>query len=181
MEFVPTKFEDAWLIKPQVFQDKRGFFLETYSKRVFEEKGIDIDFVQDNHSMSFAKGVLRGIHFQKPPHAQTKLVRVTKGSVYDVIVDIRKNSPTYGQWEGFTLSADNFLILFVPKGFGHGFCTLEENTEFLYKVDEFYAPETDSGIIWNDPTLAINWPIKEPILSDKDKSLLKFSEVQSSF
>lgn len=181
MEFIPTKFKDAWLIKPKVFQDERGFFLETYSKRIFQEKDIKIDFVQDNHSMSVKKGVLRGIHFQKPPHVQTKLVRVTKGSVYDVIVDLRKKSPTFGQWEGFTLSADNFLILFVPKGFGHGFCTLEENTEFLYKVDDFYAPEADSGIIWNDPTLAIDWPVEKPILSDKDSLLLKFSEIQSPF
>lgn len=181
MEFTPTKFKDAWLIKPKVFQDERGFFLEFYSKKVFDEQGLVVDFVQDNHSMSVAKGVLRGIHFQKPPHAQTKLVRVTKGSVYDVIVDLRKDSPTFGQWEGFTLSAENFLMLLAPKGFGHAFCTLENNTEFMYKVDEFYAPESDSGIIWNDPTLKIDWPIKEPILSDKDKILQKFSDLESPF
>ena len=181
MEFAPTKFKGAWLIKPRVFQDERGFFLETYSQRVFGEKGINIDFVQDNHSMSVTKGVLRGIHFQKPPHAQTKLVRVTKGSVYDVIVDLRKNSTTYGQWEGFNLSADNFLMLLIPKGFGHGFCTLEENTEFLYKVDEFYAPESDSGIIWNDPTLAINWPVTDPVLSEKDSNLQTFKNLRTPF
>lgn len=181
MEFIPTKFKDAWLIKPKVFQDNRGFFLESYSKKVFSEHGISADFLQDNHSMSVAKGVLRGIHFQKPPHAQTKLVRVVRGSVYDVIVDLRKDSPTYGQWEGFTLSAENFQILYVPKGFGHAFCTLEDNTEFLYKVDEFYAPESDSGLIWDDSTLAIDWPIEEPILSDKDKLLQKFSDLDSPF
>jgi len=181
MEFIPTKFESAWLIKPKVFKDNRGFFLESYSKRVFQEHGIDAEFLQDNHSMSTNKGVLRGIHFQKPPHAQAKLVRVVKGSVYDVIVDLRKNSPTYGQWEGYTLTADNFLMLFVPQGFGHAFCTLEDKTEFLYKVDEFYSPECDAGIIWNDSNLNINWPVREPILSEKDGALPKFSEFESPF
>lgn len=181
MEFIPTKFKDAWLLKPKVFQDDRGFFLESYSKKIFEEQGIMIDFVQDNHSMSASKGVLRGIHFQNSPYAQSKLVRVTKGSVYDVIVDLRKNSSTYGQWEGFTLSSDSFQMLFIPKGFGHAFCTLEDNTEFQYKVDEFYAPEADSGIVWNDPTLNIDWPVKDPILSGKDKLLQKFSDFDSTF
>lgn len=181
MEFTPTKFKEAWLIKPKVFQDNRGFFLESYSKKVFEEHGITADFVQDNHSMSVNKGVLRGVHFQKPPCPQAKLVRVVRGSVYDVIVDLRKDSPTFGQWEGFNLSAENFSMLFVPRGFGHAFCTLEDNTEFMYKVDGFYAPECDSGIIWNDPTLNIDWPIKDPILSDKDKALQKFSDLESPF
>jgi len=181
MEFVPTKFKDVWLIKPKVFQDKRGFFLESFSQKVFQEKGIEIDFVQDNHSLSVNKGVLRGIHFQLPPHAQTKLVRVVSGSVYDVIVDLRRKSSTFGQWEGFNLNADNFLMLLVPKGFGHAFCTLESNTEFLYKVDEFYTPKLDSGIIWNDPTLAIDWPVKIPILSKKDKKLQFFKDFQSPF
>jgi len=181
MEFIATKFEGAWLIKPKVFQDNRGFFFESYSKKVFQEQGIDADFVQDNHSMSVKKGVLRGIHFQRPPHAQTKLVRVVRGSVYDVIVDLRKNSPTYGQWEGYTLIADNFLTLFVPRGFGHGFCTLENKTEFLYKVDEFYSPECDSGIIWDDPTLNIDWPTQRPIISEKDKALLRFTDFSSPF
>ena len=181
MEFIPTKFKDAWLIKPKVFQDERGFFLESYSKRDFEENGLKIEFVQDNHSKSVAKGVLRGIHFQKPPHAQSKLVRVTKGAVYDVMVDLRKDSDTFGQWEGFTLKADNFQMLLVPKGFGHGFCTLEDNTEFLYKTDEFYTPESDAGIIWNDPTLNINWPVKEPTLSDKDKALPFYKDIVLPF
>jgi dTDP-4-dehydrorhamnose 3,5-epimerase len=181
MEFIFTKFEGAWLIKPKVFQDNRGFFLESYSKKLFDARGVQADFVQDNHSMSIQKNVLRGIHFQKPPHAQAKLVRVVKGSVYDVIVDLRKNSSTYSQWECFTLSAKNFQMLFVPRGFGHGFCTLEDNTEFLYKVDKFYAPEADAGIIWNDPTLKIDWPIENPILSEKDAKLPKFSELTTSF
>lgn len=181
MEFIPTKFKDAWLVKPKVFQDHRGFFLESYSRKVFAEHGINADFVQDNHSMSVSKGVLRGIHFQLPPNEQAKLVRVVKGLVYDVIVDLRKDSPTFGQWEGYTLSAENFLMLFIPRGFGHGFCTLEDNTEFLYKTDNFYAPESDAGIFWDDPDLAIDWPIKEPILSDKDKALPKLAEFDSPF
>jgi len=181
MEFIPTKFKDAWLIKPKVFQDNRGFFFESYSKQAFEDHGIKSEFVQDNHSMSVSRGVLRGIHFQVPPHAQAKLVRVSRGSVHDVIVDLRRDSPTYGQWEGYDLSAENFLMLFVPRGFGHGFCTLKDGTEFLYKVDDFYAPECDSGLIWNDPTLGIAWPVKEPVLSDKDSKLQPFEEFSSPF
>lgn len=171
MEFQKTDLKDAYLIKPQVFRDQRGFFLESYSKRKFEEAGIDMDFVQDNHSLSTQKGVLRGLHFQTPPFAQTKLVRVTHGKVYDVIVDLRKNSETFGQWQGFELTAENFSMLLVPKGFAHAFLTLEDNTEFFYKCDEFYHPEADSGIIWNDPTLKINWPVENPILSEKDAKL----------
>lgn len=181
MEIIKTTLKDALLIKPQVFKDERGFFLESYSKKKFSEQGIDIDFVQDNHALSVSKGVLRGLHFQNPPHAQTKLVRVTRGRVYDVIVDLRKNSETFGKWEGIELSAENFLMLFVPKGFAHAYATLEDNTEFLYKVDEFYAPESDSGLIWNDPTLNINWPIKDPIVSEKDGKLPLFKDLESPF
>ncbi len=176
MEFKKTKFKDAWLIVPQVFQDARGFFMESYSKKEFEEAGIDIDFVQDNHSLSAKKGVLRGLHFQKPPYAQTKLVRVTRGKVYDVILDLRKDSETFGQWQGFELSAENFQMLLVPRGFAHSFLTLEDNTEFQYKCDEFYHPESDSGIIWNDLELKIDWPIENPILSEKDAKLLGWKE-----
>lgn len=176
MEFEKTNLEGAFLIKPQVFQDNRGFFLESYSKKKFEEKGIAADFIQDNHSMSVQKGVLRGLHFQKPPFSQAKLVRVTKGKVYDAIVDLRKDSPTFGKWQGFELSAENFLILFVPRGFAHGFCTFEEGTEFMYKVDNDYAPDHDSGIIWNDPDLAINWPVSKPILSEKDQKLQSWKD-----
>lgn len=176
MEFQKIKLENAYLIKPQIFEDKRGFFLESYSKREFEKNGIMTDFVQDNHSMSVQKGVLRGFHFQLMPNTQAKLVRVASGSVYDVIIDLRKKSKTFGQWQGFELSAKNFLILFVPRGFAHGFCTLEDSTKFEYKCDNFYAPESDSGIIWNDPDLKINWPIISPILSEKDKNLITFKE-----
>jgi dTDP-4-dehydrorhamnose 3,5-epimerase len=181
MEFEKTTLEGAYIIKPKVFQDERGFFLETYSERVFKSAGIQANFVQDNHSLSVKKGVLRGLHFQLPPNEQSKLVRVIKGSVYDVIVDIRKNSPTYGKWEGFELSADNFKMLLVPRGFAHAFLTLEDNTEFVYKVDSFYASESDSGIIWNDPTLNIDWPVKDPILSEKDLRLQFFKDLKSPF
>lgn len=180
-EFIDTIFEDAWLYKPQVFGDHRGFFMESYSKKKFNDFGIGSDFVQDNHSKSLEKGVLRGLHFQTPPKAQAKLVRATKGSVFDVIVDLRKDSETYGKWEGFYLTAENFLMLHIPKGFAHGFCTLEKDTEFQYKTDEFYSPENDSGIAWDDSTLAINWPIENPILSEKDKGQQNFKDFKSPF
>ncbi len=181
MEFKKTKLKDAYLITPQVFEDARGFFLESYSQQEFETQGIRIDFVQDNYSKSVKAGVLRGLHFQKPPYAQTKLVRVARGKVYDVILDLRKDSETFGQWEGFELSAENFQMLLVPRGFAHGFLTLEDDTEFLYKCDEFYHPESDSGIIWNDPTLKIDWPIETPILSEKDAQLGFFKDLISPF
>ena len=181
MEFKQTSLPGVWLIEPQVFRDHRGFFMESYSKKKFSEKGIESDFVQDNHSLSTEKGVLRGLHFQTPPHSQTKLVRVTKGKVYDVVVDLRKDSPTFGKWEGFELSADNFLMLYIPKGFAHGYCTLEENTEFMYKVDDFYSPECDGGILWNDPALGINWPVENPTLSEKDTKHPTLKEFNSPF
>jgi dTDP-4-dehydrorhamnose 3,5-epimerase len=181
MEFIETSLKGAYIIKPKVFQDERGFFVESYSEKVFAENRIDAKFVQDNHSLSVKKGVLRGLHFQLPPNEQAKLVRVTRGKVYDVVVDIRKNSPTYGKWEGVELSAENFKMLFVPRGFAHAFLTLEDNTEFMYKVDNFYAPESDSGIIWDDPDLAIDWPIKDPFLSEKDSKLQKFKDFDSPF
>jgi len=181
MEFQKTNLEGAILIKPKFFKDERGFFVESYSKKIFEENGINIDFVQDNHSLSVEKGVLRGLHFQNNPHAQSKLVRVTKGKVCDVIVDLRIDSPTYKKWQGFELSEENGLMLFIPKGFAHAFCTLEENTEFMYKVDDFYAPECDSGIIWNDPELNINWPIENPILSEKDNQLKQLKDLKLNF
>lgn len=178
---IKTGFDGVFLIKPRVFRDKRGFFLESFSSKVFESIGLDIKFQQDNHSMSVNKGVLRGLHFQLPPYAQSKLVRVTKGAVYDVIVDLRKNSRTFGQWEGFILTEANALQLFIPQGFAHAFCTLEDNTEFMYKVDNFYAPDYDSGILWSDPTLNINWPTDTPILSEKDAKLQHFKYFKSPF
>lgn len=168
MEFIKTTLKDAYVIKPQVFGDHRGFFLESYSKKKFEEVGIKADFVQDNHSRSEKKGTLRGMHFQTPPYTQAKLLRVVKGKILDVIIDLRKNSETFGKWESFELTAENFEMLFVPRGFAHGFMTLEGNTEVLYKADNFYEPSSEGGIAWNDPDLKINWPIENPILSERD-------------
>lgn len=181
MEIEKTSLEGAYLITLKVFDDERGFFAETYSQKKFKEMGIDADFVQDNHSMSVTKGVLRGLHYQNPPNAQAKLVRVTKGAVYDVIVDLRKESPTFGKWEGFELTDNNHRMLFVPRGFAHGFCTLEDYTEFQYKCDNYYAPESEGSIIWNDEDLKIFWPIVDPILSAKDANAQKFSDFVSPF
>ncbi|MDD5673318.1 MAG: dTDP-4-dehydrorhamnose 3,5-epimerase [Chitinivibrionales bacterium] len=181
MEFTKTNLEGVWRITPKVFQDQRGFFLESYSRLAFEKHGIQADFVQDNHSCSSETGVLRGLHFQNPPVAQSKLVRVIHGAVYDVVVDLRKASPTFGKWLGTELSEENFTMLFVPKGFAHGFCTLRPNTEFLYKVDEFYKPESESGIIYNDPDLAITWPVTTAILSNRDKQFGRLRDLASPF
>ena len=181
MEFIKTTLKDVILIKSQVFRDDRGFFMESYSKKAFEENGISADFVQDNHSLSVQKGVLRGLHFQNLPYVQAKLARVTRGKVYDVIVDLRKGSETYGKWEGFELSAENFKMLYIPKGFAHGFITLEENTEFQYKCDEYYNRESEGGIIWNDPDLNINWNFENPVLSEKDKLHPFFKNFNSPF
>lgn len=156
------------LIEPIVHEDPRGFFMESYNHKTFFDKGISMQFVQDNHSLSKEKGVLRGLHYQLKPKAQTKLIRVTSGSIFDVVVDIRKNSSTFGQWEAFELSARNKFQLLIPEGFAHGFCTLEANTEVIYKVDNFYSKEHDRGILWNDPRIGIEWPIQNPILSEKD-------------
>lgn len=181
MKFIATNFIGAWLIQPKVFKDERGFFLESFSQRWFEEQGIAVHFVQDNHSKSVERGVLRGLHFQLPPMAQAKLIRVIRGSVFDVIVDLRQGSATYGTWQGFELSEKELNLLFIPRGFAHGFCTLTSNTEFEYKVDNFYAPEYDSGIIWNDQSLNITWPIASPLLSSKDSLLPTFKEFASPF
>lgn len=169
LKLIETKFKDAFLIEVNVFGDHRGFFMESYNKKLFAEHGINMEFIQDNHALSQQAGTLRGLHYQLNPYAQTKLVRATRGAIYDVIVDIRKGSPTYGQWQGFTLSAENKLQLLVPRGFAHGYCTLEENTEVQYKVDNWYSPEHDRGIAWDDPSLNIDWPVKNPILSAKDQ------------
>ncbi|MGG0590885.1 dTDP-4-dehydrorhamnose 3,5-epimerase [Priestia megaterium] len=181
MNIIKTKFEDAVLIEPKVFGDHRGFFTESYNKEIFQQNGIDIDFIQDNHSLSQQPGTLRGMHYQLNDKAQTKLVRVTRGAIYDVIVDIRKGSPTYGEWQGVILSADNKRQLLVPKGFAHGFCTIVENTEVQYKVDELYSPEHDRGIAWNDPALNIDWPFHNPVLSDKDTKHPTLEEADNKF
>lgn len=174
MDFIQTKLKDAWLIKPKVFYDERGFFLESFLKKSFEERSIPSDFVQDNHSRSLKAGVLRGMHFQKSPRAQAKLVRVVRGAIFDVIVDLRRDSETFGKWEGFDLTEKNFMMLYVPRGFAHGFCALEPSTDVLYKIDNYYFAEYESGIIWKDSVLAIRWPVDDPILSEKDAKLPAF-------
>jgi dTDP-4-dehydrorhamnose 3,5-epimerase len=171
------------LIRPSKFGDFRGFFSETYNKKQFAEAGIDLDFVQDNHAMSHATGTVRGLHYQSAPFAQDKLVRVTKGRIYDVAVDIRRASPTFGKWVGVELSADAWNQLLIPIGFAHGLCTLEPDTEVLYKVTNFYSVEHDLGIRWNDPELAITWPVAEEDaqLSPKDRGQPLFKDVANWF
>jgi dTDP-4-dehydrorhamnose 3,5-epimerase len=181
MKVIESKLKGVKVIDPKVFEDHRGFFMESYNKKQLEEIGIDVEFIQDNHSLSVPAGTLRGLHFQLEPKAQTKLVRVTSGAIYDVIVDIRKGSSTFGKWEGYIITAANKRQLLVPKGFAHGFCTLVEDTEVIYKVDEYYAPEQDAGILWNDPELGIDWPVQNPILSDKDAKLPVLKEASINF
>ena len=169
MKITKTKLEGVVIIEPDVFGDNRGFFMESWNKKKMAEAGLGYDFVQDNHSKSTVKGTLRGIHFQKGDKAQAKLVRCVKGAVLDVAVDLRKNSPTFKQWVGVELSEENKKQLLIPRGFGHGFVTLTDDVEFLYKADNYYSPEADAGIRWNDPEINVEWGIENPILSDKDK------------
>jgi len=171
MKVIQTAIPDVLIFEPAVFGDERGFFFESFNHRVFEQAvGRKVEFVQDNHSKS-ARGVLRGLHYQLAPHAQGKLVRCTAGEVFDVAVDIRPESEHYGQWVGYMLSAENKRQLWIPEGFAHGFLVLSEHAEFLYKTTNYYQPESDRGIIWNDPTLKIDWPSGDvvPVLSDKDR------------
>jgi dTDP-4-dehydrorhamnose 3,5-epimerase len=178
MKVTDTKIPDVKIIEPTVFEDERGFFFESFNHKKFEEViGREVSFLQDNHSKS-VKGVLRGLHYQLPPHAQGKLVRVVQGEVFDVAVDIRKSSPTFGQWVAEVLSAENKKQLWIPEGFAHGFLTLSDTAEFLYKTTDYYAAHAEKSIRWNDATLNIAWPlIGHPNISDKDeKSSLNFNE-----
>ncbi len=169
MKINKTKLDGVVIIEPDVFGDNRGFFMESWNKKKMEEVGLYYDFVQDNHSKSTVKGTLRGIHFQKGDKAQAKLVRCVKGAVLDVAVDLRQNSPTFKQWVGVELSEENKKQLLIPRGFGHGFVTLTDDVEFLYKADNYYAPEADAGIRWNDQDVGVEWGVENPILSEKDK------------
>lgn len=170
MKAIDTAIPDVKIIEPTVFADDRGFFFESFNKAKFEAAiGRSAGFVQDNHSRS-GKGVLRGLHYQLPPHAQAKLVRVVAGEAYDVAVDIRKSSPTFGHWVGVLLSAENKRQLWIPEGFAHGFLTLSDHVEFLYKTTNYYEPESDRGILWDDPQIGIDWKVSEPLtLSSKDQ------------
>lgn len=174
MNFIETKLKDVFLIEPKVFGDHRGFFLESWSKSAFENQGLFYDFVQDNHSSSTVKGTLRGLHYQKGDTAQAKLVRCTQGAVLDVAVDLRPSSASYLQWVAVELSSENKRQLLIPRGFAHGFLTLTHEVEFLYKADRPYSPQTEGSILWNDPTLAIDWElekrgISQVILAKKDE------------
>lgn len=183
MNIIQTEIEDVLIIESKVFGDHRGWFTETYSKEKFKELGIDIDFIQDNHSFSAQKGTLRGLHFQLNPKAQTKLVRCTKGKILDVAVDIREGSPTYKKWVAVELTEENKKQLLVPKGFAHGFITLTENVEVQYKVDEYYSPENDRSIRFDDPEIGVVWGVDNPILSDKDLNapVLKESDINYKY
>ena len=178
MKIIDTKIPELKIIEPAVFGDARGFFFESFNETKFNQAvGYEVKFVQDNHSRS-AKGVLRGLHYQLPPHPQGKLVRCVVGEVFDVAVDIRKSSPTFGQWVGVHLSAENKRQFWIPPGFAHGFLTLSEHAEFLYKTTDYWAKECEQAIVWNDPTINIQWPAfdGQPLLSDKDQQAPKLSE-----
>ena len=182
MKITSLSIPDVKLIEPDVFGDSRGFFMETFRADLFKEAGISMNFVQDNMSSS-RKGVLRGLHFQKAPFAQGKLVRVVAGEVFDVAVDLRKGSPWYGKWVGDTLSAENKRSLYIPPGFAHGFCVVSEQAVFHYKCTEFYHPEAEGGLRWNDPTVAVEWPLPDiaKITSAKDEKAPFLSEIDCNF
>ncbi|WP_027847250.1 dTDP-4-dehydrorhamnose 3,5-epimerase [Marinococcus halotolerans] len=169
MKILRTEHPEVFILETKYFADNRGFFTESYNKKTFQELGFNHDFIQDNHSFSVEPHTIRGLHYQANPKAQTKLVKVIKGAVFDVAVDLRKDSLNYGKYATSILSENNKRQMLVPKGFAHGFCTLVKNTHVIYKVDEYYSKEHDNGIIWNDEKLAINWPTDSPILSEKDK------------
>jgi dTDP-4-dehydrorhamnose 3,5-epimerase len=183
MNIIKTYIEDVIIIEPKIFGDHRGWFTETYSKEKFIEFGIDTDFIQDNHSLSAQKGTLRGLHFQLNPKAQTKLVRCTKGKILDVAVDIREGSPTYKKWVAVELTDENKKLLLIPKGFAHGFVTLTDDVEVQYKVDEYYSPENDRSIRFDDPEIGVVWAVDSPILSEKDLNapLLKDSNINFKY
>ena len=180
MQITTTPLSGLMVIQPKVFKDARGYFFESYNRELFRQHGVTDEFVQDNESLS-QKGVLRGLHFQNPPHAQAKLVRVIAGSVLDVAVDIRKNSPTYGKHFSEVLSAENKTLLLVPAGFAHGFVVLEDNTIFSYKCSNTYNKASEEGILWCDEDLKIDWGIKNPVLSEKDRAAQKFKDFSSKF
>jgi dTDP-4-dehydrorhamnose 3,5-epimerase len=180
MEILETKIKDLLIIKPRVFEDARGYFFESYNKDVFTKHHIHVDFIQDNQSLSH-RGVLRGLHFQSPPFAQGKLVRVITGAVLDVAVDIRKNSPTYGEHVTIELTEENKTMFYIPPGFAHGFATLRDNTIFSYKCTQTYHKESEGTVLWNDSDLKIDWQLENPLLSDKDMNGIIFKSFESPF
>jgi dTDP-4-dehydrorhamnose 3,5-epimerase len=183
MNATETKIPGVLILRPEKHPDDRGYFIESFNERQLHVIGIKSSFVQDNQSFSLARGTVRGLHFQLPPFSQAKIVRVVRGSIFDVAVDLRVGAPTFGSWIGQRLSAEGGEQLYIPRGLAHGFCTLEPRTEVLYKVDSYYSKEHESGLIWNDTTLAIEWPIAstEAVLSDKDRQLPPFANFESPF
>lgn len=182
MQIDKTALDGVLILTPKRFQDARGFFAETWNRSTFLDHGIDLDFVQDNHSLSAARGTLRGLHYQAPPRAQAKLVRCGRGAFADVAVDIRQNSPTYGQWVRVELSADNARQLLIPAGFAHGFVTLQDNTEICYKCTDTYAPATEGALAWDDPDIAVDWGLDmPPVLSEKDLNAPGFAGFETPF
>jgi dTDP-4-dehydrorhamnose 3,5-epimerase len=179
MDIEKTKLDGVLLIKPKVHTDQRGFFLESYTVRALQAIGIDTIFVQDNHSRSVSQ-ILRGLHYQAAP-GQAKLVRVVSGAIFDVAVDIRWDSPTFGHWFGQVLSAENFLQMYIPVGFAHGFCVLSDTADVLYKCSSYYDPQAERGVAWNDPEIGINWPVQDVILSDRDQNHPFLSDIQGDF
>ena len=183
MKLTSLALPDIMVMTPKLFFDERGVFTETYSKRRLAQLGIDVEFVQDNHAVSMRAGTVRGLHFQIPPFAQDKLVRVLRGRILDVVVDIRRGSPSFGKSVSVELSAEDWTQIFVPKGYAHGLCTLEDGTEVLYKTSDFYSPECERGILWNDPDLGIDWPVGGAVaaLSDKDRALPRLKDARDLF
>jgi dTDP-4-dehydrorhamnose 3,5-epimerase len=182
MELIPTGFSDLILIKPRIFEDARGYFYESYNKQTLKKLGMDLNFVQDNQSSS-TYGVIRGLHYQLVPHAQSKLIRVLQGKIYDVAVDVRKGSPTFGKWFGIDLSEENKLQFFIPAGFAHGFSVLSEKAVILYKTNDFYNKESERGIVYNDPALNIDWKVDRAsvVVSDKDLILPELKQAETNF
>ncbi len=181
MKIHPTSIKEVLLLEPDVFRDERGFFMESFSERKLQSLGIDFKGVQDNHCLSEKVGTLRGLHYQLNPAAQTKIVRVTSGEIFDVAVDVRAGSPTFGKWTGVTLSDENMLQIYVPKGFAHGYITLAPDTVVQYKVDNLYSPEHERSIIWNDPDIGIEWPLEDPIRAEKDLKAPGVKEAEINF
>jgi dTDP-4-dehydrorhamnose 3,5-epimerase len=183
MNVTPLSIPDVKILEPERFGDQRGFVSEIYTRRTFAEFGIEMEFVQDNHSLSRPKGTIRGLHYQSPPFAQDKLIRVIRGSILDVAVDLRRGSPTYGKHVAAVISTKAWNQILIPVGFAHGFCTLEADTEIIYKLTNYYSPEHDRGVLWNDPELGIEWPVAEEmcVLSPKDQRLPRLRDIVSPF
>ena len=181
MKFEKSKLKGVYFIDLDPHKDERGFFMRTYDKKIFKDYNINRNWVQENHSKSIKRGIIRGLHFQLPPYSETKLVRCIRGVVLDVFIDLRKQSETFGQWDFIELSEENKIMVLIPMGFAHGFCTLTNESEVLYKVDNYYSPKHELGILWNDEDLNIAWPVKEPLLSEKDKKNITFKEFKDLY